>query len=445
MAQTRADQQLCVKQSRQVGFVVYVRAVNHTNVAGLLAFKPKCPPVGRGEDKDGLLARLAAVQTAIDDAQAALDLEEPPTAPTNLAVSSKTTSSVSFTWTASTDNVGVTGYVVQMKQGSGSFAVVGEPSTTSFTKSGLSASTTYIFRVKAVDAVDNASDWSDELSVTTNAASSSGGGGVPVTGTAVSTSGGTVTELGATIVIPANAVTSTIRVRVVKVTDTSGLPMPAKSKLVSDVLDITKDISGDFKKPVTVTLAFDKTKVDTDKEAVSIYWFDAKADKWVELDKVKVDLTAGKVSGEVDHFTRFAVIAAEKAPVVPEKVKKAVKLTIGQTYATVDGISYILDAVPFVKAGVNRTLVPVRFVSEALGAKVDWKAQTRQVVIKDGGTEIVLAIGSDKVMVNGVEKALDCPAEIVGSRTFVPLRFVSETLGAKVDYSATTKQITITR
>ncbi|MDQ7789176.1 MAG: copper amine oxidase N-terminal domain-containing protein [Clostridia bacterium] len=45
--------------------------------------------------------------------------------------------------------------------------------------------------------------------------------------------------------------------------------------------------------------------------------------------------------------------------------------------------------------------------------------------------EIILTIGSDKATVNGVQKALDCPAEIVSARTFVPLRFVGEMLGAR--------------
>lgn len=143
------------------------------------------------------------------------------------------------------------------------------------------------------------------------------------------------------------------------------------------------------------------------------------------------------ISFQVDKFSTFAVVKVTKA-------KKVIKLTIGETQAAVDGKPYALDAKPFVKAKVNRTLVPVRFISEALGAEVDWKASTRQVVIKDGA-DIVLTVGSSKVQVNGLDKTLDCPAVIVNSRTFVPLRFVSETLGAKVDYEAKTKQITITR
>jgi hypothetical protein len=125
---------------------------------------------------------------------------------------------------------------------------------------------------------------------------------------------------------------------------------------------------------------------------------------------------------------------------------KVIKLTIGQVAAVADGKSYTLDAAPYVDPAANRTLVPIRFVSEALGAEVDWQAAARQVVIKDGDQEIVLTIGSTNALVDGQTTALDCAPEIKPpGRTFVPLRFVSEALGARVDYNAVTKVITITR
>jgi len=152
--------------------------------------------------------------------------------------------------------------------------------------------------------------------------SSSGGGGgggsVSSNETTVSAKdGGKVTAAGVTIVIPANALASDIKVKVEKVTSTSGLPLPAKSKLISDVFEITKDKSGDFKRPVTITLTFEKSKVDADKYDVGIYWFNEETKTWVKLDNVTVDLAAGKVSGEVDHFTKFAVLATEKATEKP--------------------------------------------------------------------------------------------------------------------------------
>jgi Glycosyl hydrolases family 16 len=94
----------------------------------------------------------------------------PPSAPTNLSSPSHTDVSASLTWNASTDNVGVTGYQI-FRNGS----QVATSSTTSFTDAGLTASTTYSYVVKAVDAAGNVSAASNTIAVTTSA--SSGGGG----------------------------------------------------------------------------------------------------------------------------------------------------------------------------------------------------------------------------------------------------------------------------
>ena len=97
-----------------------------------------------------------------------------PSAPSGVTVSSTTSSSVALSWSASTDNVGVTGYRVY--RGS---TLVGSPSSTSFTDTGLAASTTYSYTVKAIDAAGNLSAASTSVSATTQ----SGGGG---SGSAVS-------------------------------------------------------------------------------------------------------------------------------------------------------------------------------------------------------------------------------------------------------------------
>jgi len=141
-----------------------------------------------------------------------------------------------------------------------------------------------------------------------------GGGAVAAPGQTVTSSGTTVSDLGATIVIPANAVSSDIKVSISKVSATSSLTLPANGKFAGEVFDITKDKSGKFDKVVSISLPYDKSKIDTSKEDLALYWWDDS--KWVKLDNVKVDESAGKVSGEADHFTKFTVIAVAKT-VVP--------------------------------------------------------------------------------------------------------------------------------
>ncbi|MFD3273684.1 lytic polysaccharide monooxygenase [Paenibacillus dendritiformis] len=91
---------------------------------------------------------------------------EPPTAPTGLAVTGTTATSVSFSWNASTDNVGVTGY--RIYNGS-SLAASVSGSTLSYTVSGLTSNTSYTFSVRAVDAAGNVSASSNTVSATTPA------------------------------------------------------------------------------------------------------------------------------------------------------------------------------------------------------------------------------------------------------------------------------------
>jgi subtilisin family serine protease len=90
-----------------------------------------------------------------------------PSVPGTPVASSVTATSASLTWTASTDNVGVTGYDVQRSVGGGAFTTVGSPTTNSYAATGLTASTAYQFRVRAKDAAGNTSAYSSAVSFTT--------------------------------------------------------------------------------------------------------------------------------------------------------------------------------------------------------------------------------------------------------------------------------------
>jgi chitodextrinase len=97
----------------------------------------------------------------------------PPTAPSGLAATASSSTQIGLTWTASTDNVGVTGYRIERCTGSGcsSFAQIGSSTVTSFFDSGLTASTSYSYRVRATDAAGNLSNFSNTASPNTPAGS----------------------------------------------------------------------------------------------------------------------------------------------------------------------------------------------------------------------------------------------------------------------------------
>ena len=100
--------------------------------------------------------------------------------------------------------------------------------------------------------------------------------------------------------------------------------------------------------------------------------------------------------------------------------------------------------------GDGRTLVPVRLVSEHLGAQVIWVAGTRQVILLKGADTIVLTLGSSKAVSNG--QIVDLPGGVAAGvvkyqgveNTMVPLRFVSEQLGAQIQWDQDTFTAAIT-
>ena len=85
----------------------------------------------------------------------------------------------------------------------------------------------------------------------------------------------------------------------------------------------------------------------------------------------------------------------------------------------------------------GRTLVPLRAIFEALGAEVEWDNNTRTAIGTRGNTVVSVQINSRIAYVNGEEKELDVPAQIINNRTMVPARFVSEAMGCKVTWYQT--------
>jgi len=98
------------------------------------------------------------------------------------------------------------------------------------------------------------------------------------------------------------------------------------------------------------------------------------------------------------------------------------------------------DAPPVVENG--RTLVPLRVVSESLGATVLWDESVEAVTVVKGSTAIQLVIGG-RTYKNGILVEIDVPAKIINGRTMVPLRFVGESLGCSVIWHGETRKVEI--
>ena len=126
-----------------------------------------------------------------------------------------------------------------------------------------------------------------------------------------------------------------------------------------------------------------------------------------------------------------------------EKAKTSIILTIGQKDATIDGKTVSNDVAP--KIVNDRTMLPIRFIAEALGAKVDWIEESQTVKITAENIDISLVIGEDFATVNGEKIDLDSPSFIENDRTYLPIRFVSEKLGADVKWDDATQTVSITK
>ncbi len=105
----------------------------------------------------------------------------------------------------------------------------------------------------------------------------------------------------------------------------------------------------------------------------------------------------------------------------------------------VDGSPVFFDQPPVTIGG--RVLIPLRGVFERLGAFVQWNPASNTVLATRGGSQIQLTIGSRIAFVNGRQVALDVPPMVVGGRTLVPLRFVSEAMGASVDWDPAARAV----
>lgn len=117
-------------------------------------------------------------------------------------------------------------------------------------------------------------------------------------------------------------------------------------------------------------------------------------------------------------------------------------LVIGKKEVSIWGEHKTNDVAP--KLVNSRTMLPIRLIAEALGAEVIWTEDApEQVIIKNGETTIKLEIGASVAEVNGEEAALDSPSFLENDRTYMPLRFISEALGAQVEWDEATQKVTI--
>jgi len=130
-----------------------------------------------------------------------------------------------------------------------------------------------------------------------------------------------------------------------------------------------------------------------------------------------------------------------------DRERTVMRFFIGEDTYEVNNEDFSMDTVPIIKEG--RTILPVRFVAEPLGADVAWDEGERKVTVELENTKIELWVDENTAVVNGEYRDIDPdnpevkPLIVPPGRTVLPLRFISENLGGKVEWCQIRKEVTI--
>lgn len=144
----------------------------------------------------------------------------------------------------------------------------------------------------------------------------------------------------------------------------------------------------------------------------------------------------------LDAQGKYFLLKDEEMGKVDKVDKDRIRNEIDNMYPVKINGSPLISSRPMIIIN-GRALVGLRVIFEALGAKVNWDEATQTVTATKGSDTIVVIIGSTQATVNGATKTLDVPAKIINGRTSVPVRFISESLGARVDWDEASQTVNV--
>lgn len=150
------------------------------------------------------------------------------------------------------------------------------------------------------------------------------------------------------------------------------------------------------------------------------------------------------INGMAYGSGHFVVVGNGGTILVSSPITGDVVLTVGSTLARAGSQNENLPVAPINKNG--RVYVPLRFVSEALGAQVSWNATTRSVTISQNGHTVEMTEGETTYKVNGQSRGMDAAPFVAGAGyTMVPVGIVGQALGYQVNWEGTSHQVVIAR
>lgn len=168
-------------------------------------------------------------------------------------------------------------------------------------------------------------------------------------------------------------------------------------------------------------------------------------DRTVPEGAVEVGITGSSVNQTLGVFPGDlavgSVTVANAITPAPGGVLGSGEFKIGSNIYYVGGVAKVMDVAPYIKG--DRTYVPMRYAAEIIGADVVWDDAARTVTLTKGEDVVVFTIGSTSYTVNGEAMTADVAPEITNSRTMLPARFVAEAFGAVVGWDASTGTVLI--
>ena len=199
------------------------------------------------------------------------------------------------------------------------------------------------------------------------------------------------------------------------------------------------------------TLKFKVDQTSTRPSKIIIKGVQVTIDRFAYDGTYKMNIVNDKDSSAViATLNAFTVNAptttpTKEDPQAAEKTEKKVVFVIDNKAYSINGHPMTLDEAPYIKS--SRTMLPLRAVAESLDMNVDWNGVTRTVTLtsKYGKDSVILTIGNTTMLVNGKKVTLDSAPEIKGGRTFLPVALVANAVGAKTDWDAITRTVTLTK
>ena len=160
-------------------------------------------------------------------------------------------------------------------------------------------------------------------------------------------------------------------------------------------------------------------------QTIEVYLNPKKLSNGMHQGSLLIDTNGGEMKYDVRVLCSFPVVI--------------IRINIGQAVAQVNGVNVPIDdqnssIVPFILSG--RTMVPLRFLSEAFGAEISWDQNDKKITItiENREIEVILYVNQKTAYVNGEPVELDVEPMIFQARVFVPIRFVAESFKADVRY-----------